>query len=705
MGIFSFFKKDQNYEQILAKLEADINKAEKGRLKTQKRATQWTGLWTTYTTLLWIVYSVGFWLYGWPMRYRMDGQLLVIFLGGVFAGPFIIYYMRQIMASMFKKSISKQDKKIKQLQDELKEKINELKEKTKYDTTKNLIDRYESPKKNTTAAATGAAAGLDNKTLGRVKLTAAQAANRRRTMPNPTMVSQFNTMGPKTLNPVKMPPLGQGQQKPQVVSPQSSAPNSAKPSQPPQGHAKSDGEDIATGAVTRPGYTSQPITPETAPFAAAEAAAAATMSQKGGNNNPWFDKIVSKLVGEENPTTKYALICRRCYAHNGLILPEEVYTIRHRCPKCGHFNPSRNDIIAAEKRGQYLPPTIPPDQPIPRFLLGGGGGGGDTVPTTPTPGGGNAMLELTPTQSVPQSDPQMRRRNVRANNDGGGSDDGDGQKLSGSSTLLKKRRGGLPFSTGTSVERPSPARANNAVPSASGRVFTSPLANRQYRARDQELTSESDQDDVDDVDFDDESEIELDSPGSRHHHPHINIRQRRKQQQQQSHPEYLHEDTDNYHAYRNELKEEDPNVYNEYDDNDDGNDDDHQYLSEQLEDQQENPEHTSSDLENMVYNQEYDNKDEDEDDVTPEANNYTSKDQDQDQEEDSDEDKHDVFFSDIEDKEPPKTPTKTKTTGGSNIVTRSMKSPQPQPSKNGGSGSSKKAGRGKSKRKSGSKKK
>ena len=69
---------------------------------------------------------------------------------------------------------------------------------------------------------------------------------------------------------------------------------------------------------------------------------------------------------EQSPASRYALICQRCFAHNGLVLKDEVMDIRESqaylvfffhcpksdrllkpsaieflCPKCGGFNPSR----------------------------------------------------------------------------------------------------------------------------------------------------------------------------------------------------------------------------------------------------------------------------------------------------------------------------------------------------------------------------
>lgn len=42
----------------------------------------------------------------------------------------------------------------------------------------------------------------------------------------------------------------------------------------------------------------------------------------------WYDKLVDAIVGEEGPETKYALICNHCSTHNGLVLPQEIETIR-----------------------------------------------------------------------------------------------------------------------------------------------------------------------------------------------------------------------------------------------------------------------------------------------------------------------------------------------------------------------------------------
>jgi hypothetical protein len=38
----------------------------------------------------------------------------------------------------------------------------------------------------------------------------------------------------------------------------------------------------------------------------------------------WLDRLMDALVGEEEgPERRYALICEKCFAHNGLVRPEE----------------------------------------------------------------------------------------------------------------------------------------------------------------------------------------------------------------------------------------------------------------------------------------------------------------------------------------------------------------------------------------------
>lgn len=49
------------------------------------------------------------------------------------------------------------------------------------------------------------------------------------------------------------------------------------------------------------------------------------------------DKITEVVLGSD-PSTMYALICAKCFSHNGLVSPLEYNITKFRCYNCGHFN-------------------------------------------------------------------------------------------------------------------------------------------------------------------------------------------------------------------------------------------------------------------------------------------------------------------------------------------------------------------------------
>lgn len=79
----------------------------------------------------------------------------------------------------------------------------------------------------------------------------------------------------------------------------------------------------------------------------------------------WYDKLADAILGDEDvtgsPSSRYALICQKCFSHNGLV-KESVWQdtrkpiscqllrawvdrfVEYVCPKCGHFNPSARSI-------------------------------------------------------------------------------------------------------------------------------------------------------------------------------------------------------------------------------------------------------------------------------------------------------------------------------------------------------------------------
>ncbi|KAI0313757.1 hypothetical protein OF83DRAFT_1139976 [Amylostereum chailletii] len=71
----------------------------------------------------------------------------------------------------------------------------------------------------------------------------------------------------------------------------------------------------------------------------------------------WYDKLADALLGDDDASapaaaaSRYALICQKCFAHNGLVKESMWEDAQYVCPKCGTFNPSAR----SKKQGNSSP--------------------------------------------------------------------------------------------------------------------------------------------------------------------------------------------------------------------------------------------------------------------------------------------------------------------------------------------------------------
>ncbi|KAK2465858.1 hypothetical protein APHAL10511_001499 [Amanita phalloides] len=57
----------------------------------------------------------------------------------------------------------------------------------------------------------------------------------------------------------------------------------------------------------------------------------------------WYDKLADFVLGDDDanvPMSRYALICEKCRAHNGLVKESLWDDTDYFCRKCNHFNPA-----------------------------------------------------------------------------------------------------------------------------------------------------------------------------------------------------------------------------------------------------------------------------------------------------------------------------------------------------------------------------
>ncbi|KAJ2792451.1 hypothetical protein GGI18_000394 [Coemansia linderi] len=280
-------------------------------------------------SVTWVAYLAGFIFYVWPERYGRQAPVFLVHLVSVILIPVFIYYGSLGIRSVGQRIVSRHDRKIAALKKELKERLDELKKKTAFDSTKTLIDRYSTEGAKPAAEERAPKPGPQPNALAKLKQQQLDDKNRRRTMPNVgaqgSRVPAAGGSGPMSPDPASNLNL-------RVATAQL---------------PRNPGQQLGGQAQLQP--PPHFALPETGVVKVAQLSGQAqAKSTAAAASRPWLDKLVDQLVGDSSGVDeKYALICRHCYAHNGLVLVEEINDIQYTCPKCGKFNPSNRAIRAA----------------------------------------------------------------------------------------------------------------------------------------------------------------------------------------------------------------------------------------------------------------------------------------------------------------------------------------------------------------------
>jgi len=288
----------EDYEHILSSLALDIQKRQSRLSDIRLRERRSTLLTTVYTLAIWVLY-VSLWYAGvlpnLSGRARTSGIEKAVKGAPVVVGPILILFTRRIVQLWYTRIGDAEEKTLKTLLRQQRTKIEEIKKKTNYYSTRNLLERYdESP--------SAAGGGADPNSVFR------------RRMPG----------GPPTT------PQRQGQ--PPSANPQ---PLASKV----QIQTQTQPTPISSSLQNHLAGTPQPIQPL---------------------RKQWYDKLADALLGDdESPVnaaaSRYALICEKCFNHNGLVKESMWEDAQYVCPKCGHFNASAN----SQKSGSISTPTSP----------------------------------------------------------------------------------------------------------------------------------------------------------------------------------------------------------------------------------------------------------------------------------------------------------------------------------------------------------
>ncbi|SPO29531.1 uncharacterized protein UTRI_04734_B [Ustilago trichophora] len=291
--------RETDYETVLSRLESEIQDVQSRLTQIRLRERRASVTLTLQAFLLWAIYTAVCWFFGFLTLQRVHGyehdatrkrvKVMVVWVP-VLGSPVLIISTRRIVRWWYRRIGAAEEKHLIDLKRQKREKVDEIKRATKYDHLRMLLEKYDEG---------GPKGGVSDAAATPTKGKAGSKSN-----------------SPK--------------------APQQSPAPSTSVSITPQ----------------RPAAGPVPTTPEAQ---ALQAQRMALMRQQGNLPIPrpaplpiqktWMDKLADAILGADPSTTgpeqKYALICTRCHAHNGLALKEEFNEVQYVCPHCGHFNSRR----------------------------------------------------------------------------------------------------------------------------------------------------------------------------------------------------------------------------------------------------------------------------------------------------------------------------------------------------------------------------
>jgi len=304
MGFLSgwFTRKPEDYEQVLAVLAVDISKRQQRLSEIRLREKRQTLLLSVCTLSIWVAYVSLWYMDAIPdlMNDHPRNTMLQKGLKGVpvFVGPIIILFMRRIMQIWYTRLENAEEKILVKLRKQQRETVEEIKKQTNYYSTRSLLEKYDEG-----------------------------------TAPDSPLRKRFPPQSPaQPITPVPVTP-----QRPLQPQSQGPSPSTLKtPVQQPQGRQQQ--------------WSPSPQRPMPPP------------------RKQWYDKLADAILGDDDASSpsaaasRYALICQKCFAHNGLVKESVWEDTQYVCPKCGYFNPSARTIRELrQKRGSASPSSrVPP---------------------------------------------------------------------------------------------------------------------------------------------------------------------------------------------------------------------------------------------------------------------------------------------------------------------------------------------------------
>jgi endoplasmic reticulum junction formation protein lunapark len=291
-------------------LSSQITAATQSLETTRSRARRIKALWTLYTTVTYLLYTLIITLVLGPQKWGIPHY------AGLAGAPLVIYGVRNAIQLFWDWRMSQQQAYIEALQKQRDAKITDLKKATRYDSTQELLQKYG-----------GAGKPAPSKSHQQSHQQTQQGTKRKIT---PTIEPQRTGLPPPPTANILGRTIGSAPSTPLRQNIDTMSPISAKARSPLLASALIDSP--ATATPDEPGFA-----PNAFPNPPQQARPAYEQPSK------WYDRILDVLLGEDETLAKnrIVLICTNCRLVNGQAPPgvkslKEVG--RWKCGGCGAWN-------------------------------------------------------------------------------------------------------------------------------------------------------------------------------------------------------------------------------------------------------------------------------------------------------------------------------------------------------------------------------
>lgn len=295
----------------MSKLASQISAANLTLDTSRSRGRRIKALWTLYTTLTYLLYTLIAVLVLGPQNWSLYHY------AGLVGIPALIYGVRKLITTFFDWRTGRQQAYLENLQKQREQKITDLKKATKYDSTEELLRKYG-----------GAPPG---KTPSKQPQ---QGAKRK---------VESSTQQPQQRTGIPPPPTAniQGRNIPAPPLQNPNANSGSTPASPAQ-----HGSPLAASMIAQSPIDLTPDSPGFAPNAFSDIPPQQSTSYQ--QTPHWYDRILDVLLGEDEAAAKnrLVLLCSRCRLVNGQA-PPGIRTLeelgRWRCSGCGAWNGVENE--------------------------------------------------------------------------------------------------------------------------------------------------------------------------------------------------------------------------------------------------------------------------------------------------------------------------------------------------------------------------